>query len=390
MKLSWITGCLLLFISGCLGIEEPNDVPDHVLAMENVTVYGEEDISKADSLIIDREVVFSDTDDVLIGGIPRVLADRNGRVFILDGDQEKIHVFEADGAYLASIGGEGEGPGEFRMISRESQIDSNELYIYDIDLLRISLFSSETLTLERIIEMSQDRWNGIEEITDSYMDHYFVGSDKALIIGFSDGQRLDNAGEKRFSRYYRVDLEGNIISEMILELQIEKHLAKDSSWGFTFPFFRTSMVSLLNTGHFYTAWSDEFLIKIYSMEGDYLRSFYYPYENASLNRQDVIDRYDHGYPNPFLELARSVQFPDTWPAINSIQFDDQNRLWVSTIIDDQESYQWWVLEESGELLGRFIWPRNRRIETIKNNHIYALEFDGLGAQTVVQYSYDIN
>ncbi|MGK7370961.1 MAG: 6-bladed beta-propeller [Candidatus Halalkalibacterium sp. M3_1C_030] len=388
MKLSWIIGCILLCIAGCKGTEEPNNVPDHVLMMENITVYSEDDITTADSLFIEKDMVFSDTDDVLIGGIPGVLVDINGRVFILDGDQEKIHAFEADGSYLASIGGEGEGPGEFRMISRESQIDSNNLYIYDINLLRISVFSSETLTLQRIIEMNRDQWIGIEKNTNSYMDHYFVGRDKKLIIGISDGQRIDNADEKRFSRYYRADMEGNIISEMILELQIEKHLARDTSWGFTFPFFRTSMLTVSNTGHFYTAWTDEILVKIYSTDGEYLRSFYIPFKNASLNRKDVINRYDQGYPNPYLNFARNMQLPETWPAINSMQFDDQNRLWISTIIDDQEVYQWWVLEDSGELVGRFIWPRNKRIETIKNNHIYTLEIDGSGAQKVIRYRYE--
>ena len=39
----------------------------------------------------------------------------NGEILVSDGQQEVIRVFDIDGAFLRSIGRDGEGPGEFRM-----------------------------------------------------------------------------------------------------------------------------------------------------------------------------------------------------------------------------------------------------------------------------------
>ncbi len=71
--------------------------------------------------------------------------------------------------------------------------------------------------------------------------------------------------------------------------------------------------------------------------------------------------------------------------------DDQNRLWISTIVKDLDVYRWWVLEENGKLLARFTWPRNREIEVIKNGFVYAKETeDETGLERVVRYRIEMN
>ncbi len=51
--------------------------------------------------------------DVLIGWIASVVADDAGRVYLLDSRLNHIQVLDADGAPTATLGREGEGPGEF-------------------------------------------------------------------------------------------------------------------------------------------------------------------------------------------------------------------------------------------------------------------------------------
>lgn len=53
-------------------------------------------------------------DDVFFGNLDRVLADGSGTVYALDTQLSEVLVFDADGTYLRSIGGPGEGPGEFQ------------------------------------------------------------------------------------------------------------------------------------------------------------------------------------------------------------------------------------------------------------------------------------
>lgn len=33
------------------------------------------------------------------------------------------------------------------------------------------------------------------------------------------------------------------------------------------------------------------------------------------------------------------------------------RLWVATIVEDFDVYEWWILKKNGEVITKFEWPR---------------------------------
>lgn len=78
--------------------------------------------------------------------------------------------------------------------------------------------------------------------------------------------------------------------------------------------------------------------------------------------------------------------PEYWPAINNLIIDDENRLWISTIVDDFDIYEWWILEKSGEVITRFEWPRDYPIEVVKCGYMYTRETnEKTGLEEVVRY-----
>lgn len=56
----------------------------------------------------------AEDDDVLIGTVQQVLADEQGRIYLLDRQLSQVHVFSPEGEFLRSLSREGEGPGESR------------------------------------------------------------------------------------------------------------------------------------------------------------------------------------------------------------------------------------------------------------------------------------
>jgi hypothetical protein len=56
----------------------------------------------------------SDDDEEFFGVIARITTDEQGNVYVLDSQLTEVKIYDATGAYLNSIGREGEGPGEFR------------------------------------------------------------------------------------------------------------------------------------------------------------------------------------------------------------------------------------------------------------------------------------
>jgi hypothetical protein len=55
-----------------------------------------------------------DDEEVLFGVITDIIADADGNFYMLDSQLSEVQVYAPDGAYLRTIGREGEGPGEFR------------------------------------------------------------------------------------------------------------------------------------------------------------------------------------------------------------------------------------------------------------------------------------
>lgn len=56
---------------------------------------------------------------------------------------------------------------------------------------------------------------------------------------------------------------------------------------------------------------------------------------------------------------------------------------MSTIINDENNYEWYILSNDGELLARFTWEgerlkrdrKERQIRTVNNNYLYTKETD---------------
>lgn len=56
----------------------------------------------------------SEDDDQFFGVIGQIAMDESGNVYLLDSQLSEVRVFSPEGEYLATLGREGEGPGEFR------------------------------------------------------------------------------------------------------------------------------------------------------------------------------------------------------------------------------------------------------------------------------------
>ncbi len=68
-------------------------------------------------------------------------ADAAGNIFVLDGRENRIQVFDASGRYVKTIGRKGQGPGEFQAPERLLISPQGEIFVWDS--ARISVFSAD-------------------------------------------------------------------------------------------------------------------------------------------------------------------------------------------------------------------------------------------------------
>lgn len=69
--------------------------------------------------------------------------DSRGRYYVLEAFATRIQVYGADGEHLATIGREGEGPGEFRNVSDIVVGDADSLYAFDLLNRTVSVFDPD-------------------------------------------------------------------------------------------------------------------------------------------------------------------------------------------------------------------------------------------------------
>ena len=78
-----------------------------------------------------------------LGNIDAVAADTRGNIFILDGTTQEIHVFDAGGGFLRTLGGRGQGPGEFREALGPAIAPGDTLWVADGLAPRYSIFGPD-------------------------------------------------------------------------------------------------------------------------------------------------------------------------------------------------------------------------------------------------------
>jgi len=376
---------LLILITACTSDVQ---ISEEIARLENLTVIPQ-DAEPSHTINLEKEAVYRDTEDIILGRFSGAVADDEGRVFIADRDQNIIHVYEPGGEYLRQLGREGDGPGEFGNIS-SMLADDQFIYAYDFSKRSLNVFDLESLEFSHVIPLfRKDR--DIEELEGTYPGPFYVRNDSNLLVSFKKPYSSSNLNDQvRTTLFYLLDREGRIVSDLIFEHRDKEALI--NSEGNSFMIMNTSYSPgpLVDSGYdnsLYFAWTEEFLIKVYNGKGEYERAIYHPYDKSPLDRNEVVNEYEGETQR---KMIRNDDLPETWPALNSLTVDDENRLWVSTITDDREVYQWWLISNEGELMARFQWPESRRPVEIKNGYLYARETEEeTGLQQVVRYRIEL-
>lgn len=336
-----------------------------------------------------REERFGSTDEVLVGEIAAVDVDDSNRVYIADADKKSIWVFSPDGSYRTSMGREGKGPGEFSRIS-SMKIYAGQLVVADANPIptRLNVYSLASLSYSHTVRLRPEYLEESEELEGYIPNRFYPMDDSSFLVRYDHTNPPNNA-EVRFSRYYMQDEKGRIISDQILEQKnnylthkIENGVSYTVAYG-DFPFIGGSIFAVSNKGNLYSAWTEEFLVKVYDRNGNYLREFEHPYSRKEINRQEIMESLES---ETRRQTVANNNLPEKWPSLTSMFFDDKNRLWVATIVDDMDVYEWWVLENTGEVIAKFEWPRDHPIEEVRNGKLYAREIEEeTGLEKIVRY-----
>ena len=366
-----------------------DEIPPHIQEVENLTIFPG-DLAPLYSIELIPEQTFGETGEPYFVKISGSVVDDQERVIIwsVDSNYEQIlYVYNADGSYHAQLGRRGRGPGEYEtMVGLQAK--AGKVFVLDYSSQRLNEYSTEDYSFHRSILI--ETWKIDDALRFGYV---FARNDGNYLVTFMDPRSSFGRLEVKFQA---MDHEGNTVHSEPLVFQDSFRIKVGQSMRPTMPltFLGRTIIALSLEDALYTAWTKDFLIKKYDANGEYQSAIYYPMKGLPFD----LDKYTkmtlfspkvRDIEKAFAEMDE--EFPKTFPVIENLMVDDENRIWVALSIDNSgELYEWWILKESGELLAKLSLPRDQPIYDIKNGYLYSKETNGeTGDENVVKYRIEL-
>ncbi len=299
----------------------------------------------------------------------------DGRVVAADRSDARLKFYGADGRYLSSSGGEGEGPGEFRQISYAGRTQSDSIVVYDVALHRASVFAPDG-TYAREYRLTKP--DGSPALAAA---HEVFGDGSLIATAFIDVRNNPPQGRMRQEvQLYRFDPTGAQAAELgtFLSNEIYYEPIGDGFRVYQAPFARSSE-NVATGDRLYSSDNERYEIRLLSPDGE-LRMLVRrggeprPATDAALAtwREQQFARYAD--PNARRELDRvlsDMPIPETMPAHGRVRTDDLGYLWVEDYrAPGEESATWTVFEPDGIAIARVAFPE--RFDPLQIGEDYVL------------------
>lgn len=327
------------------------------------------------------------------------LAD--GRIVVADGGSGQVRFFGPDGGFLRRAGGEGDGPGEFRMISDMGPAAGDSVWVYDYSLRRFTILPADEGT-PRIVAVRTDlpalvavgrAADGGWVMAESWAANRLAGGGS----GAGGSRQPPREGLRRDSvAYVHVGPDGTIRDTLGMFPGRELELRIDASAGrmmmITVPFARTSSHAMRG-GRLFIGDQTTFQVGQYASDGHVVRLIRIPDVDLTLTDADVekaLRTALEGIPEQarpgIRALWRSYSMPATKPAYSRLLVDADGDLWVSAYARRPATAEHWrVFDPDGRWLGDINVPNHFRITWIDDAGVLGVARDSLDVEHVSLY-----
>lgn len=291
----------------------------------------------------------------------------------------EIRVFSADGQHEVSMGGSGEGPGEFRAISMAARLPGDTLLVHDYWNARLTYLDpgGELLGTRALIDIVGEpstRW----VIRDVFEDGTLLAFENSLYPGATPGHRRARRS------LVRVAPTGELVDTLLVIPDGEYVQARDWPTGVLFG-LRSAWH--LDGGHMYVAPGDEFRLDVYDTEGTLQRSLRRQYTRPPVRSEHIEAERERRLARVATEDARrqveealrGLQIAEHLPATGQrILTDSEGRVWVKHYeVPGATLRQWSVFAQDGGFLGEVEVPSNFRVMEVREGRVLGVWVDEL-------------
>lgn len=299
----------------------------------------EEDVQLTEDLRV------SETEAFYFGNISALDVTSDGRIVAADRQANNIKVLQPDGTLLDTLGGPGEGPGEFQMLRTVRVARGDSLYAHDMMRSQTTVFGPPApYDVNRVISIPREE--GLVGTLDVLKDR-LVGSFGSSTAP-EDGVTRPDPTARRL-----LDETGTPGDTLLLDRSQQAAFVFGDGGGFTaeaIPFSRETVLTTGPDGRFYHGWTDSLHIEATTLEGISETVASIPTDPVPVTetaRDSALSDVD----DEMRSMVASA-LPDTKPAFTGLVVANDGRLWAQRPAEgpDAETVAWWVLAPDNQTI----------------------------------------
>lgn len=323
-----------------------------------------------------------------------------GRIALLQWQDHNVRFYDPSGRLLATVGREGEGPGEFQRLVRAGWIgDTDTLWVSDTQLNRAVVISPdlETVRTVRNHELAQP-----SPADSGRFATYMQPSPYAM---FGDGSSLvwailalpGSGPELEGPPVLRLSPDGEIMNLVGVIGYVDRFVTVSGSARRAIPYVPGFTWTMGSHGtRMATLTTDmalpepAFRVQVVDAAGEVVFDRSYPFEPEPIPSA-VMDSAIattvstlEGAARAQMEAQLRAHAPELYPEAEQVVIGRDHRIWVG-MRPRPQGRRWLALSPTGEPEAEVVLPSRVTVHTADREYLWCTEEDELGVESVVRY-----
>lgn len=311
----------------------------------------------------------------------------DGRLVVANAGTSELRFFASDGVFLAAVGGDGDGPGEFGSLSLVAPISGDSVLAYDRRHRRATIYGPDAVPVR---SRTMDPGFASATVLDAF-------SDGSLLVRRDDRDPETGPGSFRAeAEFLRVGPDGRSATFAVVPGD-EAVLHRSSGMTAARPalFGRGAFAAVTpvdSTVRAVVATSDEYGYTVYTARGPerIVRARRTPQPLSpgrfEERRDSILATSSNDRCRAFWrELFDRMPRHETHPAFLETMGDAFGRVWIEEVTEDDEAPRQWTVFEKGRPVARVETPRHLQILEIGADEVIGLVRNELDTERVAIY-----
>jgi hypothetical protein len=314
----------------------------------------------------------------------RKLAD--GRIAVLNAGSQEVRTYGADGTYLATWGGRGEGPGEFLNPASLSWWPGDSVAVWDGRLRRLALFAHDG-ALGRALTFP-----AVRDMPTPLFSHVLADGNPVVRMTIFPADGPSDGLTRQPVAVAVVDPDGSLVASLGTHPGREgfMRVTEGSVAIFIMPTYRGAVIEAAGSSSIIGA-TDRFELEFWAGDGSLTRIVRVATPARLMTdaeRSAELERRLAAAPEEARPGIRAtfgdIPMRDTLPAFSGVVVDDSRHVWMRPfrLPVDGGPEQWLVLDPEGQALGHITLPEGLTVYEIGADYILGAATDDLGVERV--------